>query len=84
MKIEIRIEMEYGFDDLFARAWIDFYNFCELSESCQIHFNEPIHKNNVVNFIGREQKAYAYSHDRFGSIFSFGSKYNTKRFKRNR
>lgn len=84
MKIEIHIETEYGFDDLFARAWRDFYKFDELSESCQIHFSEPIHKNNVVNFIGREQNAYAYSHDRFGSIFSFGAKYNTKRFKRNR
>lgn len=82
MKIKIRIETEYGFADLFV--WTDFYKFDELSESCRIHFREPIHKDTVVNFIGREQKAYAYSHDRFGSIFSFGSKYNTKRFKRNR
>lgn len=84
MKIEIHIETEYCFDDLLAYAWKEFYKFDELSESCRIHFGEPIHKDHVVNFIGKKQKANAYSHDRFGSIFSFGTKYNVERFKRNR
>lgn len=76
MKIEIRLEKEYSYRENTA-------SFCIWSDDMRDYYIK-YKQNTMFMFSGITSYMISYQNDRFGSIFSFVTMYNSERFKRNK